>query len=426
MTKLSYDALVVGGGIAGVKTAIELAQCGFTTALMEQRSDSSRNDKSLFVDGAKLPADLLRLGHFHPIPNHKLINADRPNDGWGKQSDDVKTGVSFKTGSIHYLPVITAYTAKLPACVDRIEARYISSTESADAVTVTFKDRAEKRLTAKYLIDASGDASIVSRNHSTEHFKSLISDDPLVAWMYGLRATGEFDPNTVYDPIGKDIGGTSWVTPLSSSRGEIIASGVSPLSGARLGTRKATLDNLVKFCERNGICKVERVEKQLGGVIRSEPISLRDVKKSTRVWQIGQAAGMADPLMAEAFSPAYLLPSVMVKFICLARTPADFYNYWRFTNSMFNYDLMLAMLRRRHAYQQRGVVGSSSAIYKLLTEDMSSEAVRRAVSERRIPLNDLQIIVSKIVRDRGLRTTVIELLATYAKTVLTRNILQRI
>lgn len=426
MTKLSYDAVVVGGGIAGVNTSIELARRGFTVALMEQQNSGSRNDKSLFVDGGKLPAAVLTLGHFHPIPNHRLVNADRPDDGWEKQSTAATTGVSFKTGVIQYLPVITALTAQVPACVDRIEARYISSTESADTVTVAFKDHTDKTVTARYLIDASGDASIVSRNHSTSRHKSLISDDPLVAWIYGIRATGEFDPNTVYDPIGKDIGGTSWVTPLSSSKGDIIASGVSRLSEVRLANRTATLGNLVEFCKTNGICKVAQIEKRLGGIIRSEPISRRDVKKSTRVWQIGQAAGMADPLMSEAFSPAYLLPSVMVEFICEGRAPTDFYDYWRFTNSMFNYDLMLAMLRRRHAYQQRGVVGSSSAIYKLLTEDMSSEAARRAVSERRIPLNDLQVIATKMLHDGRLRTTVIELLATYTKTVLTKNVLQRI
>jgi hypothetical protein len=230
----------------------------------------------------------------------------------------------------------------------------------------------------------------------------------------------------VYDPIGKDIGGTSWVTPLSSSKGEIIASGVSRLSEVRLASRTAALRNLVAFCETNGICKVASIERRLGGIIRSEPICRRDVKKSIRVWQIGQAAGMADPLMAEAFSPAYLLPRVMVRFICEGRRPAEFYDYWRFTNSMFDYDLMLAMLRRRHAYQQRGVVGSCSALYKLLTEDMSSEAARRAVSERRIPLNDLKIIAAKMRRDKELRTTVIRLLAAYAKTLLTKNVLQRI
>ena len=241
-----------------------------------------------------------------------------------------------------------------------------------------------------------------------------------------MRAVGKFDSCTVYDPIGRDIGGTSWVTPLSSSKGDIIASGVSRLSEVRLGTRRPTLDSLIKFCEKNDICRVREVEKQLGGIIRSEPISLRDVKKSTRVWQIGQAAGMADPLMAEAFSSAYLLPAVMIRFIDEGRTPADFHKHWRFTNSMFNYDLMLAMLRRRHAYDRRGIVGSSSAFYKILTEDMSPDAVRRALSERRIPFNDLRVITTKVLHDAGLRAAILELLATYAKTVLTSNIAQRI
>jgi flavin-dependent dehydrogenase len=422
MKNLCYDALVVGGGIAGVNTSIELERRGFTVALMEKENSGSRHDKSLFVDGGKLPKDLLRLGKFRPIRNHRLINADRPEDGWGKQCSDVETGV------IEYFPVITALTKQVPGSVERIEGRYISSTESADNATVTFKCRCrtEKRITVKYLIDASGDMSTVSRNHSTSKFKSLISDDPLVAWMRGVRAVGEFDPHTVYDPIGKDIGGTSWVTPLSSSKGDIIASGVSRLSEVRLGAGRPTLKNLIEFCEKNGICKIKNVEKQLGGIIRSEPISLRDVKKSTRVWQIGQAAGMADPLMAEAFSSAYLLPNTMVRFIIEGRTPADFHNYWRFTNSMFNYDLMLTMLERRHTYQKRGIVGSGSAFYKILTEDMSSGAVRSALSERRIPFNDLRPVAAKMLRDGRLRRAIIELLAMYTKTLLTKNIAQRI
>jgi flavin-dependent dehydrogenase len=420
MKRVSHDALVVGGGIAGVRTSIELARCGFTVALIEKRNSGSRHDKSLFVDGSKLPRELLELGNFHPIRNHRLLNADRPDDDWGKRCDDAKTGV------IDYFPVISTLTDQMPATVERIYGKYMFSTESAGTVTVTFKCATEQRLTVRYLIDASGDTSTVSRNHSTSKFKNLISDDPLVAWMRGVRAVGDFDPSTVYDPIGKDIGGTSWVTPLSSSKGDIIASGVSRLSEVRLGARAPILKNLIQFCEKKGICKVAKVEKQLGGIIRSEPISLRDVKKSARVWQIGQAAGMADPLMAEAFSPAYLLPTTMVGFICEDRTPADFHNYWRFTNSMFNYDLMLAMLRRRYAYQRRGVVGSGSAFYKTLTLDMSSNAVHTALSERRIPFKDLRIVVSKILRDSALRTAIIELLAAYAKTVLADNIAQRI
>jgi len=426
MNQPTYDALVVGGGIAGVNASIELAKRGFTVALLEQQTNGSRNDKSLFVDGAKLPAAVLALGNFHHIPHHKLVNADRPDDGWEKRSTGGRMGVTFNTGAIQYLPVITALTAQVPAHVDRIEARYISSTEHDTRVVVSFKNRTESRLSARYLIDASGDMSIVSRNHSTARHKRLISDDPFVAWVCGIRAMGEFDPDTVYDPIGRDIGGTSWVTPLSSTRGDIIASGVSRLSEVRLESRRATLKNLVDFCAAKGICTVKAVEKRLGGIIRSEPISRRDVKKSDRVWQIGQAAGMADPLMAEAFSPAYLLPRVMVRFICEGRAPTDFYDYWRFTNSMFDYDMMLAMLRRRHAYQQRGVVGSSSVIYKLLTEDLSAEAARLAVSERRIPLRDLKIIATKMLRDGRLRGTVLRLLATYTRTVLTENVLQRI
>ena len=422
MKNVCYDVLVVGGGIAGVNTSIELDRWGFTVALMEKDESSSRHDKSLFVDGAKLPKDLLTLGNFHPIRNHRLINADRPGDGWGKQCNDAKTGV------IEYFPIIGALTTQVPGAVERIQGTYISSTESAECATVTFRcrSREEKTIMVRYLIDASGDTSTVSRNHSTPKFKGLISDDPLVAWMRGVRAIGEFDPCTVYDPIGKDIGGTSWVTPLSAFKGDIIASGVSRLSEVRLGAGRATLKNLVEFCEKSGICKVKSVEKQLGGIIRSEPISLRDVKKSTRVWQIGQAAGMADPLMAEAFSSAYLLPSIMVRFISEGRTPADFHNYWRFTNSMFSYDLMLAMLRRRHAYQQRGIVGSGSAIYKILTEEMSSGAVRRALSERRIPFRDLGVVAAKMLRDGRLRTAIIELLAIYTATILTKNIAQRI
>jgi flavin-dependent dehydrogenase len=419
MKKWSYDAVVVGGGIAGVNSARELARSGFTVALIERQNSESPNDKSLFVDGAKLPASVLALGNFHPIPNHRLVNADRPNDGWGKLNTDVRTGV------IDYLPVIRTLSDNLPPCIDKIQARYISSEEDDHRVVVHFKHRVEQRIITRYLIDASGDASTVSRNHSTSTFKSLISDDPLVAWMFGARAVGQFDPHTVYDPIGKDIGGTSWLTPLSHSRGDVIASGVSRLSEVRLSSRKPTLNNLIKFCEVSGICHVERIERHLVGIIRSEPISLRDVRKSNRVWQIGQAAGMADPLMAEAFSPAYLLPSVMVKFLSSGRTTADFYNYWRFSNSMFNYDLMLAMLRRRYSYHERGVVGSSSALYKTLTEHMSHEAMHRALSERRVPLSDLQVIASRMLRDKVLRTTATEVLIAYAKIVLTKKILRR-
>lgn len=416
-----YDVIVAGAGVAGVRSAIELDKAGYKVALVDHMF-SKPQEKSLFLDLDKFPPSLSSQLTVHSLKRHALVNADRPEDSWGKDGE-------FSTGATEYRPLIRKIAADLPSSVDVIEQTVRSSSDDGKRVSVVIGLReSDSTITADRLVDCSGDRSPVSRKHVTPCGTGLIKDDPLVAWMLGFRARGSFDMDTIYDPIGKEIGGTSWVMAISKEKGDVIASGISRLSEVKLGSQRKTLDNLVKFCREKGICIVDEVEYPMGGIIRSEPVLAAEVAQSRLVWQVGQAAGMADPLMAEAFSPAYLLPAKMAEYMSADKTPLDFYNYWRYSpeGKMFDYEMMLAMLRRRDRHARSGEVGSSASIYKLLTKNMSTAAAELALKERKIPPKEYLVILKGLLEDANLRMTILELSGIYAMTIARDNILPRL
>ena len=419
--KETYDVVVAGAGVAGIRVASALCEKGIRVALVDPTVRRPQ-EKSLFIDFSKFPSSLKSNLKYHPINGHKLINADDPNRDWGKTGE-------YSTGAVEYWPIFQALIGQLPCAVDIIPSAVVNSCDDGNHVEMEIGNRNKTyRVTSKHLIDASGDRSMVSRRHKTLKQKALIEDDPLVVWMMGVRAVGTFDPDIVFDPIGRDIGSTSWVTPLSDTQGDIIAAGVSPLSRANLAQRKKTLNNLITFCKEREICEVTEVTDLLGGVLRSEPISLDNASRSKLVWQTGQAAGMTDPLMGEAFSPAYLHAEALAEHIATGKTPKDFYHYWRYSKEgkMFDYDVMLAMLKRRMLKLEQGIVGSNFAIYQSIMELMSDAAIEMTLRERKLPMEAYMPLMRKILLNKELRQTVTELLGIYAQTLINTNIIPRL
>lgn len=412
----NYDIIVAGAGIAGMRSASELEKQGFKVALVDHNIEKPQ-EKSLFLDESKFPKEIFNGIPINHIPEHRLINADRPKDNWGKKGD-------FPTSAIEHRPIHKKLLQGLDSGIDIIKSPILSSFGNNKRVQVNIRTNQNqiKTITANFLIDASGDASPISRQHQTDKFKSLIDDNPLVVWMFGIRTEGSFDPNVVYDPIGIDIGGTSWVTPLSAETGDIIAAGIDPLSKSRPSYHKHLFDNLVKFCEINGICKITKKITSLAGIIRSEPIKYSDVAKTKNVYQIGQAAGMADPLMVEALSPAYLIPIKLAESIAKGEKPTDFYYKWRHSEKMFDYTLMTALLKRRYKNLKKGIVGSNTPIYKILTENLSEKASAEALRTRKIPIDQAVILLSKTLFNFELQKNLIELSSIYLKELINMDV----
>lgn len=390
--KTNYDVIIAGGGVAGISTAIACAEQGMTVGLVERQKEGKRQEKSLFLNGdhfdPKLIEELEQGGNIQTIPGIVLINADDRTRNWQKKGDQ------FRTCAVQHGPLINSLLRRVPANVDIIESPIISNSDDGISCSVTirgnkFSDR-ETTLSSKNLVDASGDFSHISRKHRTKNKHGLVVDDPIVMWMWGVRGHGKFNPDILYDPIGKDIGTVSWVTGFREDYGDIISAGYCRLSEVKLRKYQPKLDSLIQFCRKNDLCDLRQIEYRLGGVIRSEPIALKDVLKSRRVWITGQAAGMADPLMAEALSPAYKLAKPLAKSIANGNTPDDFYKQWRYGEErMFNYPLMLAMLYRRIHLHSKGIVGGNSELYKLLIEHMSEDAQERALKSRSVSLRDI-------------------------------------
>jgi flavin-dependent dehydrogenase len=414
-----FDVVIAGAGVAGIRTAQLLNERGFRTGLIDPKVNEPE-EKALFVDTTKLPPGLFKGVLTSHINSHALINIDNPERSWQKAGNFSMAGLEYR--SLHRSLLET-----VGPDVEIIEARVMNSSENGRVnLTIDYGNGKQRQIRSDILVDATGDYSTVSRKHiKRDQGRAAITDNPLVVWMMGVRGEGNFQPGTIIDPIGRDIGSVSWVTPLDKNRGDIVAAGYSRLSEVNFEKYMPYRDRLIEICRRLEICDLTRIEMKLSGVIRSEPIRFADVCGSKRLWQIGQAAGMADPLMGEAFTPAYIWPEVMVKMITDGLKPVDFYKQWRYGRPMFNYGPMLAMLHNRHKHEKQGQVGTNALIYQMLTQDMSEEAAMMAVESRKLPLDEGLRLAMRAVTNPELRRILVELVGQYFGIVARDNVLTR-
>lgn len=403
--RTDFDVIVVGGGIAGSSVARGLGGKGIRTALVERRTRPP--EKSLFINGDKLfPLGMLDAlaskGVLVPCPDFLLVNADNKERGL-----EIKQNQDANTYAVFHGPVIEYLQAGFTQDVEIINARAVSSKESPGRVEVGLDSGS--KITGTYAVDATGNYSQLSRIHKVEgRAGSLLDDDPLVLWVKGVRAYGEFQPGQMLDPIGRDIG-LSWVLPYSADYADVIAADFSRLSEINPVKQMKTFQNLVQFCKDNGLCTVTKVEASFSGFIRTQPISKFAARDTKRLFALGDAAGMGSPLMAEVVPAALYWGGKLADFIEAEKSPAEFYDHWRRKEQLFPYDLELAMLNRRMRRQAAGEYGSNAPIYKQILSGFSADTQRQILTERKIPASHLLPFLGRVLGDMGLTKYLAEL-----------------
>lgn len=403
--RTDYDVIVVGGGIAGSSVARGLGEKGIRTALVEKKTTPPK--KSLFINGDKLfPQRMLdslaARGALIPCPDFLLVNADHQD----RNIEVKQLGENANTHAVFHGPIIEYLQAGFAPSTDVISERVVSSKESARRVEV--KLESGSKITAGAVVDATGNYSQLSRIHKVEGVRNILTDDPLVLWVKGVRAYGEFMPGVMLDPIGRDIG-LSWVLPYSADYGDIIAADFSKMSEINPAKQAKTLDNLVKFCREQNLCSVRSIETCFSSFIRTQPMPEFAARNTRRLFAVGESAGMASPLMAEVVPAALYWGERLAEFVEKEESPQEFYSAWRRKDQLFPYDLEMAMLRRRMRREAAGEYGSNAPIYQQILSGLPPEIQRQVLTERRIPKKYMLPVLGRVVNDVGFFKNMVEL-----------------
>ena len=402
-----FDVIVVGGGMAGVATATRLGELGAKTAIIEKQS--KHPEKSLFVNGNNripewLQDQLIQQNAQIPCPDLLLTNLDNP-------LDLVVKPTQAATYAVFHPPILDAYTQKYSDQVEPIKDRVVTAEESDQGVDVTLISG--KTITAERIVDATGNYSQLSRLYKSPSGRKTLDDDPYVLWVKGIRAYGEFIPGQLICPIGKEVG-LAWILPYSKNYGDIVAADYARMSEINPAKDAQMLAALIRIAQKNDWAHIQHVEGRFSSFIRCEPIPT-SASKSNRLYQVGEAAGMGSPLMAEVVPTALHWGDELAKDIVRGRKPHDFYRRWRETEQMFPYDLELAMLNKRLERRKKGRYGGNASLYQEIINKLPEEGQQEVLTHRKVPRRYWPNVLRAIVTNPSLAKNAVETIVELAK-----------
>lgn len=407
------DVVIVGGGITGLSCAKALGNTGIETLVIEKQCPPPL--KSLFIQGKVLE-------------NHGLLKpllsggeALSPVNNLYIRSIDIEQEIS-KRNSSNSDPTKNYYALRHPLLIRHLqkEVKNLAPTVTLAlgekvAEVVESKDKVElvlaggEKINASYLIDTSGEA-IFSRGIKGKDHRPLVGDNPVILWIFGYRVWGEFDKETLYGPIGRDIGKASWILPYSENEADLIAAGYCHLSQRNKEEQRANYQRLKKYVIREGMCQVKKEEEQIYGFIRLKPIPSRSAQETNRVFILGAAAGMGSPLMAEVMPVCLEWGVPLAQMLENNITPLEFYRTWRFLKPYFPYDREMAMLRLR---TNNPLAGVNFPIYKAILRWLPEKVQREVLLTRRIPLPYYLFLLPAILTSPNLARYLPKLLKEY-------------
>lgn len=411
MSQRSAEILVVGGGIAGRSAAASLSEQGFSPVILEAR-DRAPN-KALFVNENNLPPNLVDYARaqdgFINVPYYSVVDLD-------DETRSAHTGEQqrFSTALLDHDATLDWLGEQTPGEVQTINASYRKGTETPNGVRVELSSG--DTIHAGMVIDAGGDRSPALRKTTGLDGKVLLGDDPLIFRLFGARfQTPDHDP-TAYTPVGESVG-LPWIVTNGKGEVDIIDTGghhrYSDVEPVR--QRREKLARTIEWTRNNTKIRVGERIMPLGGVIRLEPIPYTAATNTERVFAVGGAAGMAEPLMAELVSPALRYGLRMGEKIKAGASPSDFYKDWLHDDPMFRYELYLAIIKRREAANRDERSGKTTELYKLLLDSLSPDQQQRMLDDSKVPRDAVSKIALSVLKNPKIIPNLAELSVYWAK-----------
>lgn len=390
------DVLIEGRGLSGYNLAANLAENGWNILLTGKEY---KNPRSWFVLLNRLPErtrNLIKDGIIvsHPLDACRFIIVDSKTD---KVTADFISNTHNQLNTFDCVMIddkttkqVFKNTALSHNNISTTQSSVSSITEQGKNYQVTLES-GEKHLVNK-VVDASGSASKLLRRLTT----NPLQDDALVYWIYGYRAKGTFDPNTMIFPL-KDTttGRMSWVTPWSTDTADILAADycrVSEFSDrVKNGHFREIYERFKQLCLDLNICTIDEELEKIYGRTRIVPLSTH--YGGDGVYAVGDAAGQACPNMAEGVPPAILNSDYLANK--LNENPdyrgQDYYRDWRFGRQKIEpYELSTSFLLARYPVEQ---AGQNTKIYQTIADMNDVNMAMNIMSERQISLKNLPTII---------------------------------
>lgn len=303
------DVLIVGGGPGGSALALQLAQQGINTIVLE--ASTFPRDK-ICGDGVSpvAVAELDKLG----IAGHQKFKKENEITKVGLFIKEEKVFIDLpKTNSLPFHARIIPRlqldnwiyeAAKKKGAVFMEDARLVDYTITGSAATAEVKHKGEtKFILTKIIVGADGSNSTVARimngEKASENFRLL-----------GLRAYYE-NVNGPDDRVDifftkENFPGIYWMFPVGKNEANI---GLAMVASTMPRNEQHVKTLLTKHIEENPAIK-ERIGKgTLKGKIAGWPLSFYNPKSkitANRLLLIGDAAGLINPLSGDGIQYALL------------------------------------------------------------------------------------------------------------------------
>ncbi|HEX9024472.1 MAG TPA: NAD(P)/FAD-dependent oxidoreductase [Geobacteraceae bacterium] len=296
MNDITYDAIIVGSGPAGVAAAIHLARRGLTVCLLEKESHPRYKACGGGVTAraaALLPA-AFKAAVEDPCRRVELRF-------WGKK----QCFVARRDRPIIYMVMRTELDALLLAEARRLGVEVLENTAAEDILEEDGRVSiltARGAKTGRFVIAADGATSLVARksgwpdNHSAiPALECEVATDP--ATLDRFRGCARFD-------LEHPRKGYSWVFPKKDH----LSVGVLSMARGAAGLK----DSLHTYLDSLGIRPVSPLEPR-GALIPVKPRPGPHVRG--RVLLAGDAAGLAEPICAEGISNALISGALAARAI---------------------------------------------------------------------------------------------------------------
>jgi flavin-dependent dehydrogenase len=326
------DLLVVGGGPAGLATAIHGARAGLDVAVIERRSGPI--DKA--CGEGLMPHTLRQLDRLGVQPQGKPFRGISYTDGVRH------VDAPFSFGAGRGVPRTSLHGALLDAATDagvQIVHEQVGEI-SQDATSV----RAQ-HLRARYLVAADGLHSPIRRSLGLER----PSPGPR---RWGIRRHVQTAPWSDYVEVHWAAGAEAYVTPVGDD-----CVGIALLSSRR-GGFDCHIEEFPTLRDR--IAGHPHSPDRAAGPLRQK-VSHRS---AGRVLLVGDAAGYVDALTGEGLGLAFGAADLLVKCV-LADRPDDYDRQWRRLTRRYRALTAALLAASAHAPLRSGIVPAAHRLPNL-------------------------------------------------------------
>lgn len=281
MKHKNYDVIIVGAGGAGLMLARELGNKKRNVLLLDRKAD-------LFQLSFKTLGSFMDISEFNLSPDVVAVDISTMT----LYSKNLKCSVATKV-------CILDKERLHRHLVDTIDRKYVdiqtgtyikSQTTNADGEIVELVDNKGRRYNAKYYVDATGIAGVLSK------INGLQDKDPKVAVGVEFNVKYKGKTNEAHLYLGNHYeGGYGWLFPLKNQRAIL---GFGSFDSLVVGELKHRLNKMLTIPHIAAIVEKDNDIAE-GGILPITPVKTKFVHKNLIC--VGDSVSQVNPIVGEGY-----------------------------------------------------------------------------------------------------------------------------